>query len=167
MNSLKEKAIYIILSLTLLFTMVTLFVLMNSSMSPSFSETIVVDSTPLEEPIVEEEFSTLLENRNRALLLEGAVVMLAEDFSYVRLSVANEGIFSVGINEDTIIAQSNEIMTLKDLAPLSEVVVEAVPLEDSQMYDFLALSLSVKKGREMTPEEHRLRTEERVELLDI
>ena len=143
MDNINDKVIYGVLAVILLITSFTLILQMHDVFkandillyTPETAAVPVVTSEPEESP--------LLRNKNLSRPLSGVVVMLAEDGSYIRLSVINEGVLSIGVTEDTEITSSSTPITLEAIPPFSEVMLEVVPLEDSQMYDFLAISVDI------------------------
>jgi len=163
MNSLKEKIIYSGLAIIILITSIILFLQIRSS-APFFSEknTFSDPSLVTEEATTPKE-SLLVESENQTRKMTGTIVMLGEDNSYIRLNVIDEGIFSVGITAETVITTKSGLPTsLQAIEPFAEAMVELVPLEDSQVYDFLAISVSVKGSDDLTPKEREEKMLERI-----
>ncbi len=88
--------------------------------------------------------------------LAGAIIALGSDKSYIRLSVKNEGIYSVGITANTKITQNGAAVSLAALEPLAEVAVTATRLSDKERFDFRAESMEISGGRATQTIEERI-----------
>ena len=167
MDNVKDKAIYGVLAVILLITSLTLILQMHDSFRNSNQLPYTPDMTVVPQATPAPEESPLLANKNLSRPFTGSVVMVAEDGTYLRLSVLEEGTLSIGVTPDTLITtMAGDAITLEEIEPFAEAALEVIPLENSQMYDFLAVSVVVKTSADLTPEERTKRTQERIELFD-
>lgn len=166
MDNLKDKAIYGVLAVILVITSLTLILQMHDAFRTGDTSFYVPEAMVVPKGTPEPEESPLLRNKNLSRPLSGGIVMLGEDGTYLRLSVIDVGVLSVGITEDTQITQEGTAITLTEIAPFSEATLEVIPLDDSQMYDFLAVSVAVTAGSALAPEGEIEQTDQPIELLD-
>lgn len=170
-HRIEDKITYIILVLVLIITSLTLFLFMSSSRNNTtpivdFQSTIIPVPESQIEDIATPEKSTLNENENRTIQLVGSIVMLAEDKTYIKLNIKDKGTFSIGIKPETKILIGGNSATLDDIQPLSEAVLEVAPLNDAQMYDYLALSLTIAEEDEVSTQEQKNRSMERIKFFN-
>lgn len=163
MDNVKDKAIYGVLAVILLITSLTLILQMHDSFRIADTVPYTPDMSAVTPDVVSEEESPLLKNKNLSRQLEGAVILLAEDGTYLRMNVVDEGMFSIGVTGDTVIkTESGVTIALADIEPFAEALLEVIPLEDGQMYDFLAVSVTVDGSEDITLEEQAQRAQERL-----
>ena len=72
---------------------------------------------------------------------------------FIRLSVKDKGIVSVGIDENTKNSADGSILKLSDIQPEKELTIESVRLPDTEMYDYRAERVSFSMEAEMTVDE--------------
>lgn len=166
MDNVKDKAIYGVLAVILVVTSLTLFLQMHGMFKASNSIPYAPDVTVVPSVTPKPEESPLLRNKNLSRPLEGSVVMLAEDGSYLRLGVTEEGVLSVGVTSDTVITLSGTVITLQEIPPFAEALLEVIPLEDSQMYDFLAVSVDITASPDLTSDDGVEQAQQSVELIN-
>lgn len=166
MDNLKDKAIYGVLAVILVITSLTLILQMHDAFRTNDASFYVPEAMFVPKGTPEPEESPLLRNKNLSRPLSGGVVMLGEDGTYLRLSVTDVGVLSIGITKDTQITQDGTTIALAEIAPFSEAALEVIPLDDSQMYDFLAVSVAVTAGSALAPQEEIEPAEQIIELLD-
>ena len=75
-------------------------------------------------------------------VLTGALMFLGTDASFIRISVKDEGIYSVALTPETKITINGTDTDIKSLKPMSPVSVTAFVLPDTEPYDFSAKSVA-------------------------
>lgn len=86
-------------------------------------------------------------------LIKGEIVSISNDSTYMRVHIAERGIYSFGISSSTRITRLNTSIELSSIEPFAEVSIEAVKLMNSEMYDYEAQSIVVHDDSELTKEE--------------
>lgn len=71
-----------------------------------------------------------------AVLLE-----IGKDTTYIRVSITNRGVFSIGIRPDTIIKNQDGQMHIVDMNPFEKLSITAVDTPNTETYDFVASSI--------------------------
>jgi hypothetical protein len=72
---------------------------------------------------------------------------------FIRLSVKDKGIVSVGVDENTKNTTDGSILKLSDIKTGKELTIEAVRLADTEMYDYRAEVVTIPSVVEMTVDE--------------
>lgn len=157
MDKISEKVTFLVLGLFLLGALILMVVAMNHQNRDREGSanlgTDASESTPEADTDVFTR-SPLHYNENLTRELAGSVLMLGADGTYIRVDVKEEGIVSVGITPDTVIFKGETKSTFEAIGPFSRVVMEVIPLEDTQPYDFLAKSITMQGSDTMIEEAH-------------
>lgn len=74
-------------------------------------------------------------------VLTGVLMFLGTDASFIRISVKDEGIYSVALTPETKITINGTDTDIKSLKPMSLISVTAFVLPDTEPYDFSAQSI--------------------------
>jgi len=159
----QEKINFLVLGFFVLILMVVFFIMMkNTNNKPKISE------VEIREEVEEFEEDTTKYGDGVGFIheLSGSVIAIGEDGTYIRVSIEESGIFSVGINKDTLITKGSQPSSLEEIRPFSPITLSAVPLHSSEMYDYLAKSLDIYDERNMTQEERLEVNLERARLLN-
>ncbi len=79
---------------------------------------------------------------------------------FIRLSVKDKGIVSVGIDDNTKNSADGSILKLSDIQPGKELTIESVRLPDTEMYDYRAEMILVLNEESLSIEERTKRISE-------
>lgn len=89
----------------------------------------------------------------------GTVVHIAPDGTYIKLLIPNVGTYSIGLTTETKITKNGESTDIFSAELRYPVTIYAKELSDTEMYDYLALSVTLGSGENETREERQARLE--------
>jgi hypothetical protein len=82
--------------------------------------------------------ATVTENQT----LTGSLMEISEDKTYIRVSVKEKGVFSIGLDTNTTILLDGVSSDMSAFGPLAQITVVAEELPDTEKYDFIARSIA-------------------------
>ena len=82
-------------------------------------------------------------------IFTGVLMSIGPDATFVRVSVKDEGVYSVALTPETKITMNGADTDIRALAPMSVVSITSSVLPDTEPYDFSALS--IVGGSEVSP----------------
>jgi hypothetical protein len=121
--------------------------------------------TLTEEQIAQEKAANEEKARAAAIVHEtliGIPILVTDtaEKKFIRLSVKDKGIVSVGVDENTKNSADGSVLKLSDIKPGKELAVEAVLLADTEMYDYRAETVLLPKEEALSIEERAKRISE-------
>lgn len=74
---------------------------------------------------------------------EAILLEVGENKTFIRASIKEKGVFSIGINDNTAITKAGASVDVNTLEPLAQLSITALPLSGTEQYDFLARSIAI------------------------
>ncbi len=110
------------------------------------------------EEAARQKFEAEEQARERAAMREtlvGVPILVTDtaEKKFVRLSIKDKGIVSVGVDENTKNQNDGSVFALSNIQPGKELTITALRLPDTEMYDYLAETITVDAEIPLSVEE--------------
>lgn len=129
----------------------------NSTQNQEGDTEAVVDTQAAEQAAREKQATEQAARELAALkeTLVGMPILVTDtpEKKFIRLSVKDKGVVSVGVDENTKNSADGSILKLSDIKTGKELTIEAVRLADTEMYDYRAETVTIPPVVEMTVDE--------------